>query len=139
MSTHKISHENSRSCLHLKPDSPEEERILSFGSVERYNLIHKKQLVHHDPTLTQRCCLPIAVISKPRPAAGLKKGSIAGLVLEYTGEVSGQYRRVGHFWCEMDYLDTIATVGPNPNLGFSYEWPSGDKYSLEDGYTISIV
>lgn len=86
------------------------------------------------------CCLPIAVVSKSGRAAGCQNGSIAGLVLEYTGDVTGQYRRVGHFWCGRDYLDTIATVEPSSNqLEFSSEWPIGEKSSLEDGYTISII
>lgn len=123
----------------LKPDSPEEKRILSFGSPERYKLIHKKKLVHHNPTLTQMCSLPIAVENHPHSAAKFKNGFIAGLILEYTGKVTGQYRRVGHFRCGRDYLDTIARVGPNSKLEFPYEWPLGEKYSQEDGYTITIV
>lgn len=85
------------------------------------------------------CCLPIAVTNEP----SFKKGSVAGLVLESTGEIRGQYRRVGHFWCGRDYFDTIiAKVEPKSRSELlPSEWPLGEKKSstLEDGYTISII
>lgn len=132
-SSYEKNHANGLDYAYLqKPDNPEEERILAHGSIARFHLIHKKALVHHIPTLTQMCCLPVAFNDKSGT-------SIAGLVLEHTGDASGQYRRVGHFSCQRDYLDTIAKVKPNFNPEFQCEWPSGEKYSPEDGYTISII
>ena len=112
---------------------------MRYDSPQRYILVHKKKLNHHVPTLTRMCCLPIAVTSTSGFAEGCKNGTIAGLVLEYTGEAIGQYCRRGHFWCGIDYLDTIPKVRPAPQFTPVCEWPSSEKYGPEDGYTISIV
>lgn len=84
------------------------------------------------------CCLPIIIQSTSGRADGCKNGTIAGLILEYTGEAAGQYRRVGYFWCGTDYLDAVAIAQPT-QLTPTGDWPSHEQYSLENGYTISIV
>lgn len=70
---------------------------------------------------------------------GKSQGFVAGLVLEYTGEVAGQYRRVGQFHCNRDYLDKVAKIEPKSEVEIPHGWPSSESYSLEDGYTISII
>ncbi|MCJ1391437.1 hypothetical protein MMC18_004301 [Xylographa bjoerkii] len=126
-------------CLYLTLDGPEEDLVMRYDSAQRHILVHRKKLAQHVPILTQMCCLPIAVTSKSGFAVDCKNGTVAGIVLEYTGEATGQYRRTGHFWCGKDYLDKIPKVRPPPELTLPYEWPSCEQYSLEDGYTISIV
>ena len=104
--------------------------IMKYDGPKRYILAHKKLLAHHAPTLTQMCCLPIRTG---------KNGTIAGLILEFTGEATGQYRRVGYFRCEKKYIDRAPKVQPALAFTPPYEWPSAEKFSPEDGYTICIV
>lgn len=114
----------------LKSLNSEEENILHFDGPERRWFIHDKKLVHYIPTLTQRCCLPTIVHDK----------STEGLILEHIGEVPGQFRRLGYFSCQNDYLDKIAENLPTDSKPeFLYKWPVNEKYNEENGYTISIV
>ncbi|KIX08131.1 uncharacterized protein Z518_02787 [Rhinocladiella mackenziei CBS 650.93] len=125
----------------FKPESenPEEENIMRYGSPQRFLLIHKKRLAHHSPRLTQMCCVPIAIISTRGMANWYKRGTVAGLIVQFTGGAIGQYRRVGYFCCGKDYLEKVSRVAPEVAFTPPTEWPSAEKYSLEGGYTICIV
>jgi hypothetical protein len=94
-----------------------------MGSVARYDLIHWKRLANHDPQQTQRCCVPFTSQEK----------IVTDLVLEYTGEARGQFRRVGHFWCGREFHANIQ------KLSIREKWHIVDEANLDGGYTISII
>ena len=120
----------------------EELKILNVGSLARYDLIHSKRLVHHNPVMTCMCCVPIlAAESKATVGPGKPENKlIEGLVLEFTGQTKGQYRSVGHFSCWKSYLDKVGSVESSVGrITQQDEWPSVERGSLEEGYTICIV
>ena len=113
----------------------EEKEILRYGSVARFDLIHSKKMVHHNPYVTQMCCLPVLLHAA---TPNRHQGIVAGLIIDHKGQDEGHYRRVGFFWCEKQYLDGIEAISPRTDTSSS-QWPSVQGCSAEQGCTITLV